>query len=257
MNNLKTILSAMILTLMIGLSTPSHAVDLVFDMEAAIADAESLANDAEALSNQVTQIQNQVQQYENMVQNTVAPAAYLWDQAQQKMNMLRNISGTIDGYINRFGTIDGYLNKFQDVGYYRSSPCFKIGNCTQAQLQAIHDNLSFGSETQKKSNDSAFRDLQAQRDQLTQDSRNLERLQSQISGYDGQMEALQGANQLASMQVNQLMQLREMLATANAAILQRQQAIQNVEAMQQATAQSQRDYQLIPTANNKSWKLGE
>jgi hypothetical protein len=37
---------------------------------------------------QIEQYQTQLQQYENMLQNTMAPAAYIWDQAQSTINRL-------------------------------------------------------------------------------------------------------------------------------------------------------------------------
>ncbi|WP_425512395.1 TrbJ/VirB5 family protein [Xanthomonas translucens] len=59
-----------------------------------------------------------------MLQNTVAPAAYIWDQAQSTINGLMQAVDTLNYYKNQAGSIDAYLGKFQDVSYYRSSPCF-------------------------------------------------------------------------------------------------------------------------------------
>ena len=43
---------------------------------------------------QIEQYRTQLQQYENMIQNTVAPAAYIWDQAQSTINGLMNAVNT-------------------------------------------------------------------------------------------------------------------------------------------------------------------
>jgi P-type conjugative transfer protein TrbJ len=40
---------------------------------------------------QIEQYRTQLQQYENMLQNTIAPAAYIWDQAQATINGLMDI----------------------------------------------------------------------------------------------------------------------------------------------------------------------
>ena len=45
---------------------------------------------------QIEQYQTQLQQYENMLQNTMAPAAYIWDQAQSTINGLMNAVNTLD-----------------------------------------------------------------------------------------------------------------------------------------------------------------
>ena len=42
----------------------------------------SAVNNVQAVAKQIQQYQTQLQQYENMLKNTVAPAAYIWDQGQ-------------------------------------------------------------------------------------------------------------------------------------------------------------------------------
>jgi P-type conjugative transfer protein TrbJ len=74
---------------------------------------------------QIQQYQTQLQQYENMIQNTVAPAAYLWDQVQSTIDGLMSAVDTLNYYKTHLGSLDAYLGKFQDVAYYRSSPCFQ------------------------------------------------------------------------------------------------------------------------------------
>ncbi|MCU3088495.1 conjugal transfer protein TrbJ, partial [Enterobacter hormaechei subsp. steigerwaltii] len=81
---------------------------------------------------QIEQYQTQLQQYENMLQNTAAPAAYIWDQAQATMNSLLAAQDTLTYYQNQLGSLDAYLGKFQDVAYYRSSPCFSSAGCSDA-----------------------------------------------------------------------------------------------------------------------------
>ena len=51
----------------------------------------AIENVAQTLK-QIEQYRTQLQQYENMIQNTVAPAAYVWDQATSTMSQLRNVS---------------------------------------------------------------------------------------------------------------------------------------------------------------------
>ncbi|EPU2180482.1 P-type conjugative transfer protein TrbJ, partial [Escherichia coli] len=48
----------------------------------------SAVNNVQAVAKQIQQYQTQLQQYENMLQNTVAPAAYIWDQANSTINKL-------------------------------------------------------------------------------------------------------------------------------------------------------------------------
>lgn len=85
---------------------------------------------------QIEQYQLQLQEYEN----TLAPAAYIWDQAQATMNKLLAAQDTLNYYQNQLGSLDNYLSKFQDVAYYRSSPCFNgSGGCTEAEWAAMDE----------------------------------------------------------------------------------------------------------------------
>ena len=106
---------------------------------------------------QIEQYQTQLQQYENQLQNTMAPAAYIWDQAQTTINRLIAAQNTLAYYENQLGSLDRYLAKFQDVAYYRSSPCFNgSGGCTPAEKAAMEENRRLASESQKKANDALF-----------------------------------------------------------------------------------------------------
>lgn len=189
---------------------------------------------------QIQQYQTQLQQYENMLQNTMAPAAYIWDQAQATMNSLRQAQDSLAYYKNQLGSLDSYLGKFQDVAYYRSSPCFSSGGCTDAERAAMDENRRLASESQKKANDALFRSLDKQQDALNADARTLEQLQGRAQGATGQLQAIGYANQLASQQANQLLQIRALLMAQQNAITTRNQALADREAQEAASAEQLR-----------------
>ena len=203
---------------------------------------------------QIEQYQTQLQQYENMIQNTVAPAAYIWDQAQSTINGLMNAVNTLDYYRNQLGSVDAYLGKFQDVAYYRSSPCFNgTGGCTPAEQAAMAENRRLASESQKKANDALFKGLEQQQRNLSADARQLERLQSAAQGATGQMQAIGYANQLAANQANQLLQIRGLLIAQQNAATARMQAQADLEAQQQAAGAASRESRIERTANPRNW----
>nr|WP_011666388.1 P-type conjugative transfer protein TrbJ [Bordetella pertussis]WNV60287.1 TrbJ [Bordetella pertussis]BAF33465.1 TrbJ [Bordetella pertussis] len=185
---------------------------------------------------QIEQYRTQLQQYENMLQNTMAPAAYIWDQAQSTINGLMNAVNTLDYYRNQLGSLDAYLGKFQDVSYYRSSPCFSAAGCSDAERAAMEQNRRLASESQKKANDALFKGLEQQQRNLTADARQLEQLQSAAQGATGQMQAISFANQLASQQANQLLQIRGLLIAQQNAMATKMQADADKEAQQAAAA---------------------
>lgn len=190
---------------------------------------------------QIEQYQTQLQQYENMLQNTVAPAAYIWDQAQTTINGLVNAVDTLDYYKTQLGSIDAYLGKFKDAAYYRSSPCFNGSDgCTPAEKAAMEESRRLASESQKKANDALFRGLERQQDALVADARTLEQLQARAQSATGQVQAIGYANQFASQQANQLLQIRGLLVAQQNAIATRMQAEANREAVQQAASENLR-----------------
>ncbi|HCE4530480.1 TPA: P-type conjugative transfer protein TrbJ [Vibrio parahaemolyticus] len=176
---------------------------------------------------QIQQYQTQLQQYENQLQNTMAPAAYIWDQAQSTIDDLTHATNTLAYYQNQLGSLDAYLSKFQDVAYYRSSPCFNgSGGCTPAEQARMEENRRLASESQKTANDALFEGLKLQHKNLQADARQLHRLQSAAIGY---------ANQLASNQANQLLQIRSLLIAQQNAVGSRMQAEADREAQYQAS----------------------
>jgi len=202
---------------------------------------------------QIEQYQTQLQQYENQLKNTVAPTAYIWDQAQSTINGLMNAVDTLNYYKNQAGSLDSYLGKFQDVAYYRSSPCFSSGGCSEAERAAMEKNRILASGSQKKANDALFRGLDKQQDALKADARTLEQLQGRAQSAGGQMQALGYANQLASQQANQLLQIRGLLIAQQNAVATRMQAEADLEAKQLAAHGASTEARIKQTPNPKNW----
>ncbi|MGP5563442.1 P-type conjugative transfer protein TrbJ [Vreelandella alkaliphila] len=184
---------------------------------------------------QIEEYQTQLQQYENQLQNTMAPAAYIWDQAQSTINDLAQATNTLAYYQNQLGSLNAYLGKFQDVAYYRGSPCFSDTGCSDAEWAAMEENRQLASESQKRANDAVFRGIDQQQDNLETDASQLMRLQSAAQDADGQLAAIGYANQLASNQANQLLQIRSLLIAQQNAVTTRMQAEADREAQYQVS----------------------
>uniref|UniRef100_UPI003D057C6D P-type conjugative transfer protein TrbJ n=1 Tax=Alcaligenes faecalis TaxID=511 RepID=UPI003D057C6D len=201
---------------------------------------------------QIEQYQLQLQEYENMLQNTMAPAAYIWDQAQATMNKLLAAQDTLNYYQNQLGSLDNYLSKFQDVAYYRSSPCFNgSGGCTEAEWAAMDEGRRLASQSQKKANDALFKTVAEQQKALKNDARTLERLQGAAQGAQGQLQAIGYANQLASQQANQLLQIRTMLTAQHTAEAARIAAELDAEARGEAMEERMRSWTYKPSSTDR------
>jgi P-type conjugative transfer protein TrbJ len=246
----KALLASIVASIM---TLPAKAGIPVIDGTNVVQTTISAVNNVQAVAKQVQQYQTQLQQYENMLQNTVAPAAYVWDQANSTINKLVQAQDTLNYYKNQTGSLDSYLKRYQDVNYYRSSPCFNSNvSCTADEIAALQSADEDSSEARKKANDAVFKALDQQQDSLQTDADNLTDLQSQASSAKGQMEAIQAANQLASAQTNQLLQIRSLLVAQQNAATTLAQAQADKEAQQTAASKAFRGGS-YSHGTNKSW----
>ncbi|ECZ0744826.1 P-type conjugative transfer protein TrbJ [Salmonella enterica] len=247
----KALLASFVASVM---TLPAQAGIPVIDGTNVVQTTISAVNNVQAVAKQIQQYQTQLQQYENMLQNTVAPAAYIWDQANSTINKLLQAQDTLNYYKNQAGSLDAYLKRYQDISYYRSSPCFNSNiECTADELKALHNAEKDNSEARKKANDAVFEVIDQQQETLRTDANNLADLQSQATNAKGQMEAIQAANQLASAQTNQLLQIRSILVAQQTAAATLAQAQADKEAQQAAASEQLRNGDNITKSTPKTW----
>jgi type IV secretion system protein TrbJ len=232
----KMILPSVAVVLVAALPISSPGTMPVIDYSNLTQNITTALHQVSAYAQQVQQYQLQLQQYANQVRNTVAPAAQVWQQAQQTMN---SVMGTV-GVFQNGSALQGYLNQFQNVNYWLSAP---PGNYTYQTA---------GSIAQKQANDALVKGIVAQQQQIQKDAATLQQLQSQASTADGQMKALMAANQLAALQQEQLLQIRALLVQEQQALAARGQTLANDEAMREAA--TKKFYQTPPiNVNAASW----
>lgn len=233
MKFLPKVLSGMLLFLLLGVQVNAGGIPVI-DVTNITQTTISALESVKQTLQQIEQYRTQLQQYEDQIKNTLAPAAYLWDQVNQVTAEVLSTIDTLEKYKQQAGSIDAYLAKFQDVNYYRSSPCFGPNGCTEEQMQALRQSQTAGSQAQKWANDAAIKGIELQQKQLKQDADHLVSLQGSVESADGRMQAIQLANQLASEQAAQLMQIRSLLLAQQAAEVARLQADADKDAMAKA-----------------------
>ncbi len=183
---------------------------------------------------QIQQYKTQLQQYQNMLQNTLVPTSYVWDMATKTMNDLRVSIDTLNYYKSHLGSLNSYLGKFKDTNGYRSSPCFTPAGCSATEWAALRQSQDLASEAQKRSTDALLLALDKQQDSMQADAVQLQKIQSLAQGANGQMQAIGYANQLASQQAYQLLQIRALLIAQQNIIATRYQALADREAQARA-----------------------
>lgn len=190
-----------------------------------------------AVVKQIEQYRTQLMQYENMLQNTAAPSSYIWDQADQTITRLLEAQNTLSYYRNQAGSLENYLSKFQDASHYSASPCFGTQTCSDQDQRAITTARAEASTTRKLSTDALLMSVDRQQNTLQRDANNLANMQRQAVNAEGQMQAIQSANQLASAQANQLIQIRSLLVAQQSAVATEAQIAGDRESQQQAADQ--------------------
>jgi P-type conjugative transfer protein TrbJ len=193
----------------------------------------------EAIQQGMTQVQQyttQLEQYEQEVMNSLAPAAFVWDTANRYVNKSMDLVDTVEYYANNSGGLDRYLAKYQTPGYYRSSPCFSVQGCTEAERQELTKADDFQAEVTKRSLDNQVKMLDEQSRQMRSDSQNLESIQRAAQGSQGRMEAAQAGNQLAANTANQMLAIRGLLLAQ-----QQAEAARNLQTADQEARQAAAD----------------
>ena len=235
-----------------GVITPAYAGIPVIDGANLGQNIMNVIESVAHTAKQIQQYQTQLQQYENMLKNTTQPSMQIWDAATTTMNQLRGSIDTLNYYKTSLGSIDAYLGKFKDTAGYRANPCFSPTGCTPAEWSALKDQERIGSESQKKATDALFKGLEKQQDAMEIDATQLQRLQSAANGAQGQMEAIGYANQLASHQSNQLLQIRGLLIAQQNAVATRNQALADREAKEAAASDQSRAGTFHPSTG-RTW----
>lgn len=207
--------------------------------------AQNLISAIEAVDQTLTQVQQyqtQLLQYEEMIRNGAAPAVYTWDRIVSIQHKLQTLGASLANYRHLLRDLDDYLSKFGDLDYYRSARCYGSDlSCPKAEWERIlresQELHGLGSESRKKTLDQLMRSLEASEADLVGESQNLAKLQRQAQSAEGQMQALQAGNQLASAQANQLMQMRAVMIAQYRAVAVQAQVEQAREAQQTAAGE--------------------
>lgn len=203
-----------------------------------------------AVAKQIEQYRTQLQQYQNMLQNTAAPADYIWSQADQTISSLLAAQDTLSYYKTQAGSLEKYLERYQDTRHYEKTRCVGLDACDIQDQESIIRAQRDASAARKRANDALLTSVSDQQDTLRSDANALALLQRQASSAMGQMQAIQAANQLASAQTNQLLQIRSLLIAQ-----QNAQATSNQVGADHDAQQIAADKRVLRAQNSPSSKI--
>ena len=170
---------------------------------------------------QIEMVANQVKQYQNMVQNTIKLPAQLINKVTGTFKQLASLTKSLQtqaGDIAAMGSI--FTEIYGNSDFLRGIA--KAGTGTtktvNAQYQAKLEEWS--SESQRASK-AAFQVTGEQLDDLMGSAEDFDsHINQLLSTPEGQMQALESANQLAALQLKEARELRTLLLTTNQADIQ-------------------------------------
>lgn len=209
-----------------GVAEKGHAM-AVFDGSNL---AQNLISAQEAIrhtQNQIQMLTGQLNQYKRMLQDAMNPGTWGWGDIQDTLNQLKNSMGTINSISGTSGDLNQFLNSFGSHSkYHQSGEYYGTGN------PALYSGDLAGMDLQKQSADDMLKLIKEQQDAMQKYSDDLESLKNKASSAEGQQEAIQAGNEIASMQIQLLSQIHALLMAQNTMMAAQLETATNQQAQQ-------------------------
>ena len=192
--------------------------------------AQNLISAQEAIKNtqnQIQQLTTQLNQYKRMLQDAANPGSWGWGDIQDTLNQLKNSMGSINSISGSAGGMNQFLDNFGSHSkYHESGQYYGTGN------PALYGGDLAGLDLQKQSADDMLKLIKEQQEAMQKYSDDLESLKGKASSAEGQQEAIQAGNELASMQIQLLSQIHALLMAQNTMIAAQLETETNRQAQQ-------------------------
>lgn len=173
--------------------------------------ANSYLEDVKQTAQQIALVKNNLEQLANMVQNTISLPETLLNQAKQDLNKLANITNSLN---TQKGDVFAMAQIFDEI--YPTMDF--MGNILSDPSQTIEGAWEQWTKASDQAAESVFQLTGYQLADLTQNSGELNKhIDRLLSTPEGQMQALQAANNLTALQLEEMRKLRELMATATQA----------------------------------------
>ncbi|MDE7314438.1 MAG: hypothetical protein K2N11_01905 [Mucispirillum sp.] len=90
----------------------------------------------EMVSEQIKQYKLIKEEFELLVKNSAAPYFYVYNEVQNFDENVERLKKRFEKFSDP-KAVDDYFKKYYDINWYRSSPCFKAGGCTDEDLDRL------------------------------------------------------------------------------------------------------------------------
>ena len=160
---------------------------------------------------QIALVQNNIQQYQTMVQNTLNLPSSMLNQVKGQFSQLAKLTASLKLQKGDYLA----MSQVFDSTYPALDLLKTIIDGTGNGVQNVKDIWTVWSKETDRAAEATFQITGSQLKDLTDDSEALDRhISNLLSTPEGQMQAIQSGNSLAAIQIDELRQLRAMLATS-------------------------------------------
>lgn len=90
----------------------------------------------EMVTEQVKQYKLIKEEFELLVKNSAAPYFYVYNEVQNFDENVERLKKRFEKFSDP-KAVDDYFKKYYDINWYRNSPCFKAGGCTDEDLDRL------------------------------------------------------------------------------------------------------------------------
>lgn len=202
----------------------------------------SALEDVAHTAKQIEQYQTQLQQYENQLMNSTPLTSAQWNDVRRIMSAMDSLVGVATRNANFGQDLEAYLGQYRDTDYYleRARNCYVADGCYDDKNR---------NDSWKDVNESSFQVIAEQQNELMNQAQRLRQLQEQATSAQGQMQAIQTANQLAAAQAAELMQIRASLLAQQNVITTYMSNQQDREARERAQFEQAISTEIVDTGN--------
>lgn len=194
------------------------ALGYIEDIAQTVGQITQIQNEVEGLFNQVEQIDNQIKQLKNLEN-------YTWQDVEGILAAIESATNNAEAMLANSDLTEQY-NEYRNAEYY--SDVEKLSEVSIAAEDRWNVNAEANADVLGKK-------INLQHDDIQADSVDLTELQSASSGVEGDVQAIQAGNQIAALNVKQLMQVRHLLiATQEMGLQVRKEEIERRTMQEQA-----------------------
>jgi P-type conjugative transfer protein TrbJ len=162
-----------------------------------------------------------------MLRDAANPGTWGWGDIQDTLNQLTNSMSSLNSISDGTGGLNSFLDNFGSHSkYHESGEYYGTGN------PALYGGDLAGMNLQKESADDMLKLIKEQQEAMQRYSDDLESLKGKASSAEGQQEAIQAGNELASMGIQLLSQIHTLLLAQNTMIAAQLETVTNQQAQQ-------------------------